>query len=129
MEKNGEIMTKPICKFYMNIYKRMLRWFGSSNPYWLCSMDESHLLKCILRMNMKQNMYIIFINVSCRIRQNNNCSTKVLEEYKIENQPEEKLIKRRAYYDENKERIKIYNQEYNKLKKILLGINLFKKNN
>lgn len=123
-----ETTTVGICKFYNNIYKRMRRWFGYSYPFWLSQMDEEELLKCILQLNMKPNMYIIFVNVACRIRLNNNASTTLLDEYKKNNIPKDKIMKRKIYYDENKERIRLYNHNYNQIKTCLSGINLFKKN-
>lgn len=91
-------------------------------------MDENELLKCILQLNMKPNMYLIFVNVACRIRLNNNATTTRLEEYKKNNVSNDKIIKRKLYYDENKERIRIYNHHYNQIKTAFSGINLFKKN-
>lgn len=130
MEQNGtnETTTVKMCPFYLNIYKRMRRWFGYTYPYWLTNMDEAELLKCILQLNMKPNMYLIFVNVACRIRLNNNATTTRLEEYKKNNVSNDKIIKRKLYYDENKERIRIYNHHYNQIKTAFSGINIFKKN-
>lgn len=129
MNDGDEISTKPICSYYKNIYKRMVIWFGYTYPYWLCDMDQHELLTCILNLNMKPNMYSIFLNVAIRIRINNNRSVEILEEYKKNHTNEEKLTNRRAYYNNNIDKIKVYNQEYHKMKKLLLGINLFRKNN
>ena len=41
--------ARGMCLFYKNMYLRMKRWFGFSYPFWLSDMDESHLLKNILR--------------------------------------------------------------------------------
>lgn len=124
---NEELCTKPICSYYRNIYKRMVIWFGYSTPYWLCNMDEDELLKCILNLNMKPNMYLIFINVAIRIRFNNNRSISVLNEYKTQNPNGTRLHNRRVYYERNMDKIKEYNREYHKMKKMISGLNLFKK--
>jgi len=125
----NEITVKRICDYYKNIYKRMVTWFGYTYPFWLCDMDQDELLTCILRLNMKPNMYIIFINVSIRIRINNERNVEILEEYKKTHNNVEKMHNRRAYYNNNIDKIKLYNQEYHKMKKILSSINLFRKNN
>ena len=126
---DDEISTKPICAYYKNIYKRMVIWFGYTYPYWLCDMDQEELLTCILNLNMKHNMYFIFLNVAIRIRINNNRNVEILEEYKKNNTNVEKLTNRRVYYNTNIDKIKVYNQQYHQMKKQLLGINLFSKNN
>lgn len=127
----NEISTKPICEYYKNIYKRMVIWFGfSSNyPYWLCDMDENELLKCILQLNMKSNMYLIFINVSIRIRMNNERSVSILNEYKKSHTNVEKKHNRHVYYENNIDKVRRYNHEYHKMKKMFSGINIFRKNN
>lgn len=121
-----EITVKPLCKFYTQIYKRMLRWFGYTYPFWLCNMDQHELLNCILRMVVSKNMYIIFINVSIRIRKNNNMDTSILEQYKKDYPNNDKRIQRQKYYDEHLERIKEYNKMYYMMKSS--RINIFKKN-
>lgn len=134
-----EYDTKPVCKFYLNIYKRMVTWFGFSRPFWLCDMNQEELLKCILRMVITPNMYIIFITVAIRIRRNNDRDVSVLENYK-KTAPDtnSRNAKRKQYYDDNAERIREYNKMYHMLKKAFLpegsqratsGINIFKKNN
>lgn len=122
-----EINTKPICKFYTNIYKRMVRWFGYTRPFWLCDMPEDELLTCILRMTMTENMYLIFINVAIRIRENNNRSITVLTQYKKENPNVGRRSLRRLYYADNIDRLREYNRQYQAMRKILCGINIFKK--
>lgn len=121
-----EITVKPLCKFYTQIYKRMVRWFGYTYPFWLCNMDQHELLNCILRMVVSKNMYIIFINVSIRIRKNNNMDTSILEQYKKDYPNNDKRIQRQKYYDEHLERIKEYNKMYYMMKSS--RINIFKKN-
>ena len=115
----------PLCKFYITIYKRMVRWFGYTRPFWLCDMDQEELLECILRLVVSKNMYMIFINVSIRIRKNNNRDTSILEKYKKENPDVIKRSKRQQYYDENIERIRQYNKMYHLMKNS--RINIFKK--
>jgi len=125
IDRANETNTKPLCKFYITIYKRMIRWFGYTYPYWLCDMDQNELLTCILRLVVTKNMYTIFINVSIRIRKNNGRDTHILEKYKQDNPDHHKRIKRQQYYDENVERIKQYNKMYHLLR--TSRINIFKK--
>lgn len=127
----NEISTKPICEYYKNIYKRMVIWFGfSSNyPYWLSNMDENELLDCIMQLNMKPNMYLIFINVAIRIRMNNERSVSILNEYKKSHPNGEKIFKKRKYYEDNIDKIKDYNKAYHEMKKMMSSINIFKKKN
>lgn len=120
-----ETNIKPLCKFYLTIYKRMVKWFGYTYPFWLCNMDQHELLTCILRLVVTKNMYIIFINVSIRIRKNNNRAIDILEEYKREHPDHNKRIKRQQYYDEHAERIKEYNRMYHLIR--TSRINIFKK--
>jgi len=120
-----ETTTKPLCRFYLTIYKRMLRWFGYTYPFWLCDMEQKELLKCILQLVVTKNMYTIFINVSIRIRKNNDRPTDILEQYKIDNPDTNKRVKRQQYYDDNVERIKAYNRMYHMFK--TSRINIFKK--
>lgn len=120
-----ETTTKPLCRFYINIYKRMVRWFGYTRPYWLCQMNQEELLKCILNMVISKNMYTIFINVAVRIRKNNNVDTSILEQYKQQHPDINKQIKRHQYYDDNIDRIKSYNRMYHLVKSS--RINIFKK--
>jgi hypothetical protein len=126
---NDELDTKPICAYYKNIYKRMVIWFGYTYPFWLSNMDESELLSCILNLNMKPNMYIIFINVAIRIRINNNKNVNILTQYKKDHPNGEKIISKRKYYDNNIEKIKDYNKAYHEMRKQISSINIFKKNN
>lgn len=125
----NEVDVQPICKFYVSIYKRMIRWFGYTRPFWLCDMDEQELLKCILNLVMKPNMYIVFINVAVNIRKNNNRSVDVLMEYKQSKKSPDKLMKRRQYYADNIVRLREYNRTYQNAKKLLSSINIFKKSN
>lgn len=120
-----ETTTKPLCRFYINIYKRMIRWFGYTRPYWLCQMNQEELLQCILNMVISKNMYTIFINVAVRIRKNNNVDTSILEQYKQQHPDINKQIKRHQYYDDNIDRIKSYNRMYHLVKSS--RINIFKK--
>lgn len=120
-----EIDTKPVCKFYVNIYKRMVRWFGYTRPFWLCDMDQQELLDCILRLVVSKNMYIVFINVAVRVRKNNNRDTSLLDEYKRTHPDTTKRVKRQAYYEENQDRIKEYNRMYHIFRSS--RINIFKK--
>ena len=121
----SETTTKPLCKFYITIYKRMVRWFGYTRPYWLCDMPQDELLASILRMVVSKNMYTIFINVAVRIRRNNNRDTSILDEYKRQHPDYTKRMKRHQYYDDNAERIREYNRMYHLIKSS--RINIFKK--
>jgi len=123
----SEVYTQPICKFYVSIYRRMVRWFGYTRPFWLCDMDEAELLKCILNLVMKPNMYIVFINVAVKIRKNNNRSVDILMNYKQSKSSPEKLMKRRQYYADNIVRLREYNRQYQIAKKLMSFINIFKK--
>ena len=120
-----EITIKPLCKFYVTIYKRMVRWFGYTYPFWLSDMDQDELLQCILRLVITKNMYTIFINVSIRIRKNNGRDVDVLEAYKRDHPDHNKKIKRQQYYDENIDRIREYNRMYHLINSS--RINIFKK--
>jgi len=125
---SNEVYSKPICKFYKTIYKRMVIWFGYTYPYWLSDMNQTTLLECILRMNMKPSMYYIFINVAIKIRKNNGRLTDVLEEYKRLHPDAGKTVKRKQYYEDNIVRIKEYNKNYHAIKTLVSsGINIFKK--
>lgn len=121
----NEVDVKPICKFYKTIYKRMRTWFGYTTPFWLSDMEQQIVLTCILRLNISKGMYTIFINVAIKIKKNNSRPTDVLDEYKKLNPDIPKITKRRIYYDENIERIKEYNRQYNLWKQ--LRVNIFKK--
>lgn len=121
----NEVEMKPICNFYKTIYKRMRTWFGYTTPFWLSDMEQREVLTCILRLNISKGMYTIFINVAIKIKKNNSRPTEVLDEYKKLNPDIPKITKRRIYYDENIERIRHYNKQYQLLKS--LGINWFKK--
>jgi hypothetical protein len=105
----------------------MVRWFGYTRPFWLCDMPEDELLTCILRMTMTENMYLIFINVAIRIRENNNRSISILTQYKKENPNVGRRSFRRLYYANNITRLREYNRQYQTMRKILCGINIFKK--
>ena len=115
-----------MCLFYKNSYLRMKRWFGFSYDFWLSDMEESKLLHNILRMVVPKTMYILFINVSINIRKKHMKSTKLLEQYKIENPNPLKSKTKHEYYLENIERLKQYSKNYYLLKHS--RINIFRKN-
>ena len=121
----NETTTKPLCKFYTQIYKRMVRWFGYTYPFWLCDMDQQEILDCIMKMVISKNMYTVFINVAVRIRRNNNRDTSLLDEYKRTHPDTTKRVKRQQYYDDNVERIREYNRMYHIIHSS--RINIFKK--
>ena len=123
-----EINIKPLCNFYKKIYKRMVIWFGFTYPFWLSTMDQEELLKCILRMNMSSNMYTIFLNVAVRIRTNNNRNVDILLEYKRTHPNIKRNQKRKQYYAENIDRLRWYNRNYQQMKKAVCSINIFRKN-
>jgi hypothetical protein len=126
---DNEEYTKPICKFYRNIYKRMRTWFGYTYPYWLSNMDQQMVLDCILRLNIAPNMYGIFINVACKIKKNNGRPIDVLTKYKLDHPDPIKGAERKIYYAQNIIRITEYNRLYNILRKNHnSSINIFKKN-
>lgn len=126
---DNEEHTKPICKFYRNIYKRMRTWFGYTYPYWLSNMDQQMVLDCILRLNIAPNMYGIFINVACKIKKNNGRPIDVLTKYKLAHPDPIKGAERKLYYAQNIIRITEYNRLYNILRKNHKPIiNIFKKN-
>ena len=124
----NEIDIKPLCTFYKKIYKRMVIWFGYTYPFWLCDMCQHELLKCILNLAISPNMYLIFLNVSIRIRNNNDRAVDVLLEYKRTHPNINRNQKRKQYYTDNIERLRAYNRHYQHMKKQLCSINLFKKN-
>ena len=115
-----------MCLFYKNLYLRMKRWFGFSNPFWLSDMEESYLLKNILRMVVPETMYILFINVGIRIRKKFGKSIELLEKYKIDNPNLIKQKTKKIYYLQNIERFREYSKNHYLLKNS--RINIFKKN-
>jgi hypothetical protein len=117
--------ARGMCLFYKNMYLRMKRWFGFSYPFWLSEMNENKLLENILRMVVPNTMYILFVNVSIRIRKRNGKSIDILENYKTNNQNPLKQLTKRQYYLEKKELFKQYNRNYYLLKNS--RINIFKK--
>lgn len=121
----NEIETKPICRFYKTIYKRMVVWFGFTFPFWLSDMPQETVLKSILNMNIAKNMYLIFINVAIKIKKNNDRPVELLEEYKRTHPNVDKLKQRQVYYNDNLERIREYNKMYNMFRQS--RINIFKK--
>jgi hypothetical protein len=115
-----------MCLFYKNLYLRMKRWFGFSYPFWLSDMEESYLLKNILRMVVPETMYILFINVGIRIRKKFGKSIELLEKYKIDNPNLIKQKTKKLYYLQNIERFREYSKNHYLLKNS--RINIFKKN-
>jgi hypothetical protein len=115
-----------MCLFYKNLYLRMKRWFGFSYPFWLSDMEESYLLKNILRMVVPETMYILFINVGIRIRKKFGKSIELLEKYKIDNPNLIKQKIKKIYYLQNIERFREYSKNHYLLKNS--RINIFKKN-
>jgi hypothetical protein len=118
--------ARHICLFYKNTYLRMRRWWGFSYDYWLSDMSQEKLLENILRMVVPTNMYILFINVSIRIRKNNNKPIDLLETYKCEHPNPNKQQTKREYYLANIEKFRQYSKNHYLLKHS--PINLFKKN-
>jgi hypothetical protein len=118
--------AKGMCLFYKNIYLRLKRWFGFSYPFWLCDMNEEHLLKNILRMVVPKQMYILFINVSIRIRKKYNRSIEILEKYKRDHPNPIKQQTKRQYYLDNVEKFRQYSKHHYLLKNS--RTNIFKKN-
>lgn len=123
----SEITTKPLCQFYVGIYRRMVRWFGFTTPYWLCCMNQDELLACILRMVCSNSMTLIFLNVAIRIRLNNDYPVDVLDKYKKSNPNMDRRAMRRVYYAENIDHIREYNRNYQAMKSTVSSINIFKK--
>lgn len=121
----SEIATVPICKFYLTIYKRMVRWFGFTYPFWLCDMPNSEILKCILQLNIKPSMYLIFINVAIKIKKNNSRPVDELEAWKKANPNMQRRELRKTYYDSNIDHIREYNRVYNLIRNS--RINIFRK--
>lgn len=122
---NLEVHTHKLCKFYMDIYKRMKINFGYTYHYWLSDMSEEDVLKNILNLVISNSMRMIFINVAIRIKKNNNRQSTKLQEYKLEHPDVEKCERRKIYYDDNIVRISEYNKMYNILRNS--RINIFKK--
>jgi len=77
-------------------------------------------------MVVPQTMYILFINVSIRIRKNNNRSVDLLELYKKEHPNPLKQQTKREYYLQNIEKFRQYSKNHYLLKHS--HINIFKKN-
>lgn len=123
----SEITTKPLCHFYVGIYKRMRRWFGFTTPYWLCEMRQDELLACILRMVCSPSMTLIFLNVAIRIRLNNDYPVDILDTYKKSHPNTDRRAMRRTYYAENIEHIREYNRQYQAMKATVSSINIFRK--
>jgi len=118
--------AKGMCLFYKNMYLRLKRWFGYSFPFWLCDMDEEHLLKNILRMVVPDTMYILFINVCIRIRKKFGRTIELLEKYKRDNPNTLKQKTKRQYYLDNVEKFRQYSKHHYLLK--YSRTNIFKKN-
>jgi len=120
------VEARNICLFYRNTYLRMRRWFGFSYAYWLCDMSQERLLENILRMVVPPTMYILFINVSIRIRKTHNRPIDLLELYKKEHPNPLKQQTKREYYLNNIEKFRQYSKNHYVLKNT--RINIFKKN-
>lgn len=123
----SEITTKPLCDFYIGIYKRLRRWFGFNRPYWLCEMEQDELLQCILNMVCSKSMTLIFLNVAIRIRLNNEYPVDILDKYKKSNPNMDRRQMRRVYYAENIDYIRQYNRQYQQMKQTCNSINIFRK--
>ena len=123
----SEITTRPLCDFYVGIYKRMKRWFGFNRPYWLSEMNQEELLQCILNMVCSKSMTLIFLNVAIRIRLNNEYPVDILDKYKKSNPNMDRRAMRRVYYAENIDHIREYNRQYQQMKKLCNSINIFRK--
>lgn len=117
--------ARHMCLFYRNTYLRMRRWFGFSYDYWLCDMSQEKLLANILRMVVPPTMYILFINVSIRIRKNNNRPIELLETYKRDHPNPLKQQTKREYYLQHVEKFRQYSRNHKLLKQS--PINIFKK--
>jgi hypothetical protein len=89
-------------------------------------MNEDHLLKNILRMVVPKQMYILFINVSIRIRKKYKRSIELLEKYKRDHPNPIKQQTKRQYYLNNVEKFRKYSKNHYLLKNS--RINIFKKN-
>jgi hypothetical protein len=76
-------------------------------------------------MVVPKNMYILFINVSIRIRKNNNRPIDLLETYKREHPNPNKQQTKREYYLANIEKFRQYSKNHYLLKHS--RINIFKK--
>jgi hypothetical protein len=118
--------ARNMCLFYKNTYLRMKRWFGFSYPFWLSNMEENKLLENILRMVVPDTMYILFINVSIRIRKKFGRTIELLEKYKQEHPNILKQQTKREYYLNNVEKFRKYSKNHYLLKNS--RINIFKKN-
>lgn len=118
--------ARGMCLFYKNMYLRLKRWFGFSYPFWLCDMEENKLLENILRMVVPDTMYILFINVSIRIRKKFGRTIELLEKYKQEHPNILKQQTKREYYLSNVEKFRQYSKHHYLLKNC--RINLYKKN-
>lgn len=119
--------ARYMCLFYKNNYLRMKRWFGFSYDFWLCDMSQDKLLYNILRMVVPPTMYILFINVSIRIRKTHNRLIDLLELYKKEHPNPLKQQTKREYYLNNVEKFRQYSKNHYLLKQHS-SVNIFKKN-
>ena len=117
--------ARGMCLFYKNSYLRLRRWFGFSTHYWLCEMTEEKLLINILRMVVPDPMYILFINISIRIRKKHGRPYDVLLKYKIDHPDLIKKETRSVYYKNNVDKFRTYSKNHYLLKQI--PNNLFKK--
>lgn len=115
-----------MCLFYKNSYLRLKRWFGYSYDFWLCDMDEELLLKNILRMVVPKTMYMLFINISIRIRKKFSRPVDILNKYKIDNPDLNKQKTRKTYYIENISKLRAYSKNHYLMKHS--RINIFRKN-
>lgn len=119
--------ARYMCLFYKNNYLRMKRWFGFSYDFWLCDMSQDKLLHNILNMVVPPTMYILFINVSIRIRKTHNRLIDLLELYKKEHPNPLKQQTKREYYLNNVEKFRQYSKNHYLLKQHS-SVNIFKKN-
>jgi len=118
--------ARGMCLFYKNSYLRLRRWFGFSYNYWLCDMTEDKLLKNILRMVVPDQMYILFINISIRIRKRHGRPYGILQKYKEDHPDLIKQQTRAQYYKDNVDKFRMYSKNHYMLKQI--SKNIFKKN-
>ena len=72
------------------------------------------------------SMYILFVNVSIRIRKKHGRSIDLLEQYKVDHPNPKKQQTKRQYYLDNIEKFRQYSKNHYLLKNT--RINIFKKN-
>lgn len=118
--------ARGMCLFYKNSYLRLRRWFGFSYDYWLSDMTEDKLLKNILRMVVPPQMYILFLNISIRIRKRHGRPYGILQKYKEDHPDMIKQQTRVQYYKNNVDKFRTYSRNHYILKQFTK--NIFKKN-